>query len=495
MLYVLGKFAQRHRIAVAAAVGLVVASLAFGSGMAVLAQRASREAAIARRVTAFTAGLFSEIDPSQAGGSELTARQLLDGGVRRLESQFEQEREDVQAALLEAAASAYRGLGEYGKAEPLLERAVALRTKASANAPLARALGLHSQAALARARGDYIQAESRLRNAVRRLTDLQAADQGPLLDARLELAQVLRLRSQLAEAGQIAGDIVTQCEQSQPVDTIHLAQALATLGRIEADRGQLQDAVVDLERALELQRRLFGDANTRTADAKASLAFTLVTLGQSSRAEPLLQEIVEDTRRVYGPDHPEVGIALSNLGNALSDLDGRREDAERAYLDSVTVLRANAGASRVELANSLNNLAALYLKQKRWTEVVDAQTEALAIRMAALGPDHPDTAGSKLGMALALNKLDRFAEAEVLLRSAIGIFSAQLGRQHWRTANAQVYLGMVLTNLGRYAEAQAVLTEAQASLLAAFGPNHPRTSAARSALADLKARQRTAHSG
>jgi tetratricopeptide (TPR) repeat protein len=316
-----------------------------------------------------------------------------------------------------------------------------------------------------------------------------------LLDARLELAQVLRLRSQLAEAEQIARDIVARCEQRQPVDTLHLAQALATLGRIESDRGQLQDAVVHLEKALELQRRLFGDADTRTADAKAGLAFTLVTLGQSSRAEPLLQEIVEDMRRVYGPNHPEVGVALSNLGNALSDLDGRRADAERAYLDSVAVLRANAGASRVELANSLNNLAALYLKQKRWTEVVDAQTEALAIRVAALGPEHPDTAGSKLGMALALNKLDRFAEAEALLRSAIGIFSAQLGRQHWRTANAQVYLGMVLTNLGRYAEARAVLTEAQASLLAAFGPDHPRTSAARSALADLKVRQRKARSG
>src|SRR5690606_13121779 len=65
LLYLMGKFARRHRIAVAGAAGLFVASLLFGSGMALFAyravaerDRANREAEVALRVTQFTAGIF-----------------------------------------------------------------------------------------------------------------------------------------------------------------------------------------------------------------------------------------------------------------------------------------------------------------------------------------------------------------------------------------------------------------------------------------------------
>lgn len=488
VMYTLGKFVRRHRMAVVVGVSLVVASLAFGAGMAVLAQRAAREAEVARRVTAFTAGLFSQVDPARAGGQELTARQLLDAGVERLESEFDVEREDVQAALLEAAANAYRGLGEYEKAEPLIERAVALRSAASADPSAARALALHSQAALARARGDYPQAEARLRSAERELQGMPNPDPATQLAIELELAQVLRLRSHLVEAEQLAHQIVARCEQATPVDAACLSQALATLGRIETDRGDLSLAVTHLERALELSRRAFGDTDPRTAYVKEGLGFALVNQGRSAEAEPLLREILEDMRRLYGPNHPVIGVTLTNLGNALSDLDGRIDEAEQVYLESVSVLRVNAKDSGTELATSLNNLGSLYLKQKRWSEARDAYAEARALRLASLGREHPDTIATQMGEALALNKLEAYDEAEVLLRGAVASFTTQLGRQHWRTANAQMYHGLVLTNLGRYREARTELIEAEQSLSTALGADHYRTVAARKALADLDTR-------
>jgi adenine-specific DNA-methyltransferase len=63
--------------------------------------RANREAEVARRVTDFTAGLFAGANPVSSGGAPLSARDLLDAGVQRLESQFMNEPEDVQAALFE----------------------------------------------------------------------------------------------------------------------------------------------------------------------------------------------------------------------------------------------------------------------------------------------------------------------------------------------------------------------------------------------------------
>src|SRR5690606_29367833 len=202
-------------------------------------------------------------------------------------------------------------------------------------------------------------------------------------------------------------------------------------------RGRLDEALPLLLRGLELHRRAFGDFDPRTSEAKDGLASVLVTLGRSAEAEGLLREILEDTRRIYGAQHPEVGVVLNNLGNAVSDFPERYAEAERIYLDSVEVFRDNPAAPRKELATSLNNLAALYLRQERWEAARAASAEAAGLRLAVLGPDHPHTASSQLAQALALNRLGQFTEAEALLRGVIANYHQQLGPAHWQSGNAQ----------------------------------------------------------
>src|SRR5690606_3129831 len=447
--------------------------------------RANREAEVALRVTQFTAGIFAGADPATAGSSEVSARQLLDAGVQRLEQQFADEREDVQAALLEAAGNAYRGLGEYELARPLLDRAVELRAGSAPDTPLVHARALHSQAMLARARGDLIDAENRLRNAVREFA--RGGDTGAdgARAARLELAQVLRLRSRLDEAEDIVNALVGEYQQRMPQDRGGLAMALTAQGRILAERGRVDEALPVLLRGLELHRRAYGDFDPRTSEAKDGLASVLVTMARSAEAESLLREILEDTRRIYGPGHPEVGVVLNNLGNAVSDFPERLAEAEGIYLESVALFRDNPAAPRKELATSLNNLAAVYLRQQRWEAARDASVEATQLRIQALGEEHPHTASSRLAQALALSRLGQFREAEALLREALGTYDAQRGRAHWQSGNARVYLGTVLTNPGSHAEAKTVLDEALQVLTPALGEDHYRTQNAREALAAL----------
>ena len=123
-VYRLNKFVRRHRWVVATLGTFFVAAILFGSGMAWLARkaaderdRASLEAEVSRQVTSFTAGLFELANPMRMGSSDVSARQLLDAGVRRLESQDVEHRGEVRAALLEAAGNGYRGLGALPEAE------------------------------------------------------------------------------------------------------------------------------------------------------------------------------------------------------------------------------------------------------------------------------------------------------------------------------------------------------------------------------------------
>jgi tetratricopeptide (TPR) repeat protein len=472
---------------------LFIASLIFGTGMAVLAQRAAaerdranEEAEVARRVTAFTAGLFESAHPAKIGSSTVTARQLLDLGMRRLETEAANERADVKAALLEAAGNAYRGLGDYAAAAPLLERAVALRRDLSDRSPDAHAMALRSQALLAKAQGEFERAERLDREALRVLSGAEPKLDAAILATRVELADVLRLRSRLDEAASVASEVLARYAGARPPDEAGVARATLLLGQIRQSQGRIPDAERELTGALTHYRRLYGDTSEPTLAAKEALAFTLVTAGESARAEPLLREVVDDTRRIYGPQHPDLGVALSDLGNALSDFPEKLAEAAQVYSEAIALLRAHAGPNHPELATALNNVGFVYLRTQQWAKARDAYAESAAIRREALGANHPDTAAAVMGEALALNKLNDFTGAERLLRSAIATLTATLGADNWRTANAERYLGTVLTNLRRFDEAEATLKGAEGKLTKALGAEHARTASARTALAELE---------
>ena len=88
-------------------------------------REATREAARAERVTEFLVSLFREADPEQARGREVTANELLRRGERRLDSTLVQE-PDTRARLLGVLGLINTQLGQYGRAESLLARSVAL---------------------------------------------------------------------------------------------------------------------------------------------------------------------------------------------------------------------------------------------------------------------------------------------------------------------------------------------------------------------------------
>jgi serine/threonine-protein kinase len=113
------KFARRHRLSMAAA-GLGFLSLIGGLiGTTWQAQRAAREARKAEVVKDFLKSLFSASDPKEAQGKERTARQLLEDGARRIETELKDQPE-VQSEVARLIAAVYRELGEYDRAAPLL---------------------------------------------------------------------------------------------------------------------------------------------------------------------------------------------------------------------------------------------------------------------------------------------------------------------------------------------------------------------------------------
>ena len=124
--YQWGKFIGRNRGRVVAALAAVIGvALLVGVYTVRLAQerdRAQLEATKAAEVARFVTDLFAVSDPQRSLGATITARELLDRGARRLDSELKDQPE-VRAAMLSAIGRSYRGLGLFERATEFLEAA------------------------------------------------------------------------------------------------------------------------------------------------------------------------------------------------------------------------------------------------------------------------------------------------------------------------------------------------------------------------------------
>jgi serine/threonine-protein kinase len=126
--YRAGKLVRRHPGKAALSLLLAAATAGFAANTAVQANRVARERDKAARLTAFLVGILRVSDPSEARGSTVTAREILDQSASRARAQPAAEPE-AQAALLDAMGRMYSNLGLHAEAEPLVEEALAMRRR------------------------------------------------------------------------------------------------------------------------------------------------------------------------------------------------------------------------------------------------------------------------------------------------------------------------------------------------------------------------------
>ena len=352
--YRAAKFVRRHRAGVASAIALMVILVAFAGLMAVQARRiaqerdrANQEAATARQVSAFLAGLFKVSDPSEARGNTLTAREILDRGARQLEDSL-RDQPQVQARLQSTIGSVYTGLGLYREALPLLERALQTQKNLSGEASDDSLTTAYELANVHFYLGRYDQAEVLYRAVADHRTRLLGEDHADTLKAKFDLASVYLLQKRWAEYERLGLD---------------------TLAR---------------------QRRVLGAGHIDTVSSLNNLQYFYYAQRRYADAEPLALEVLESRRRVLGPDHPNTLRAMHNLATIYAALN-RYGDAEATFLKTIEEKRRVLGDEHPDTCITRVRLAAMYLTQKRYHE---AEAVALAAYQGydkRLGADHAET--------------------------------------------------------------------------------------------------------
>ncbi|MFO0098357.1 MAG: tetratricopeptide repeat protein [Aphanizomenon sp.] len=120
----------------------------------------------------------------------------------------------------------------------------------------------------------------------------------------------------------------------------------------------------------------------------------------------------------------EFALSLNNLAR-LYYFQGRYNDAEPLFLQSLDILKLQLGNDHPDVAQSLNNLAQLYFSQENYLEAENLAQQALVIYQQKLGSEHPDTQNAAVGVKLLYimkllqyNKNTLFSVLEALAQQA-----------------------------------------------------------------------------
>ncbi len=394
------KFLGRHRLG-ATVVALVILALAAGLGGTLWQARATaREAAKARAVKNFVVGLFRVSQPEESRGREITARELLERGARRIDSGLARQPE-LQAELLDVLGVIHRDLGLYPEADTLLQRAVRLSRATYGETHPGVAARLTDWAAVLAARGEFARAESLLTGAHDILRRTRGPEDTSVATTLSTLASVHRRKGNFAKAESLYREALRIDRSSRGEDQLRVAEDLDNLGLVLEEAGQLKGADLSYQEALALRRELLDQDHPQVIMSLHHLATLREKQGEFTEAERLEREVLERRRRIYPAGHPDIAYALQSLGNTLQ-IQGGYAEAESLNLEALAILRARLGVDHPEALELVSNLATLKYEKGdlRGAETVFRELHAAWRR--SLGDEHPTTLQALNDVAAAL---------------------------------------------------------------------------------------------
>jgi len=458
--YQFRKFVSRNRVMMGAAV-LVVLALTVGVVVSTVQMvRARREAAIASQVSDFMAGLFSQSDPNETRGRQVTVREVLDRAAAQIDTGLAAQ-PLVQARLMQSIGMAYVGLGLFSDARPLLAGSLD-RTERHGGDALAVATLQADLGYLLTFLSEFDEADSLLRRALvtmqRRFGDGDARTVTTLsnlaFNALRSQRRLVETEAMVREALPVAIAGLGAQDPAVGLAAFMHCWTLRDLGRrVAADSA--------CEASLRMLERSRGEDAPQVAYNTLAVGHARRALGRYAEAREAYRRALALNRRLYTGDHAEIGYALQGLSIAYR-YEGNTDSALAYARESLAVLSRVFDSTSTERAGALNALADVLTDLRRFDEAAAQYHAAAVIDSGVLGPDswRFSTRIGDLGtMELQRGNVDR---ADVLHQRTLAIARRLVEPASPRLIGPLTNAGASAYRHGDLERAEALLREALA---------------------------------
>ena len=294
---------------------------------------------------------------------------------------------------------------------------------------------------------------------------------GSRAEARPQLERALELRRRVLG-------------QNHP-DTLHTIKALAQVFGLLGDYPQAEAL---FSRAVEVETHILGPEHPNTASTMSDLANAYTAQGKYRQAAALLRRALGVERRTLGSEHPNTLNTMTSLGVQYRLL-GLYPQAESFYSQAIGIERRVLGEMHPFTLVALSNLGTLYEFEGKRAEAESLLSKVLELRRRVLGPEHPSTLLTTQALAGVYRNLGRYQEAEGMYTRLLEQRRRLLGEEHPDTLATASNLGGLYLYQGRYAEAETMLVRVLEIRRRRWGDEHPGTLTAQFEIAELRRRQ------
>jgi non-specific serine/threonine protein kinase/serine/threonine-protein kinase len=259
-----------------------------------------------------------------------------------------------------------------------------------------------------------------------------------------------------------------------PSEPLVEASIRQTIGATYLDLGLSTEAQRELERAVDVRRRLLGERHKDTLESLNWLANVLQEQGKYAQAEAIRANILEVQQRVVGEEHPDTLSSMNHLASVYRS-EGKNDKASELAAKTLDIQRRLLGEEHPDTLSTMINIAEIKRNQGAFAQAEALFSKVMEVRRRVLGEEHPDTLLSMDQLALQYRSQGKYQQAEKLCAQTLEIRRRVLGEEHPATLETMTGLGVLYRLDGNYARAEELLGRALEIGRRALGEEHPVT--------------------
>lgn len=388
------KFFKRHRKAMYVTSGVLILIIMltayYTNQIAQERDFAQLEAERAEEVTEFLVSMLELNNPSENSGDEITINDALNRGIGLL------EQDNIsalnRATILGTIGSIQFNNGDIDQAGITLEQAMALLTD-SLDRQTEESLAIGTKfSEWQETVGNMEEAEHyfQLTDSLFQVNQLQNSLN--YIDHQLNYSDYLMEIGNHQKALTVLADLdmrlIQNFNQTNNSVVDMLADVYNNRGRALKNMGQNQQALENLERALDLKLEVFDENNARIATLYHNMGVVYATVSDFEKAKERAEKAYQIRMKVFNPNHQLVGSTLHLLGNIETGL-GNYDQAFKYIEQSVEINRKQHGATHFRYALAIREYATVLSRTGRHDSALQQIDKAASIIENNYGTDHP----------------------------------------------------------------------------------------------------------
>ena len=162
-------------------------------------------------------------------------------------------------------------------------------------------------------------------------------------------------------------------------------------------------------------------------------AYENINKGNLAKAKLLLEKVLLDVEKLFGPNHRLMFSALSDLASIQTDLNNQNK-ARVIYQQALDGF-SKLGDDDLFVVNTMHACACLLTKPEDALKAKILYEQVLSEYEYLIGPDKESTLNAAHNLAMQHIKLGNLSKARILLERVVLGFKKRFGSDHVKTKN------------------------------------------------------------